>query len=80
LGSLTLLANLPQVSTTPAVPVAKFAACVTDTDGNFATGVVDTGRLRTSPHILKKFERTLMLFSGPWGRLINEENLKQKIL
>jgi hypothetical protein len=34
--------------------------------------------LRTSPHIFEKFERTLMLFSGAWGRLIHEENLKQK--
>jgi hypothetical protein len=43
LMSLTLLANLPQVSTTPGVPVAKIAAGVPDTDGNIATGVVDTG-------------------------------------
>ncbi len=41
--SLALLANLPHVSKTPAVPVAKFAAGVTDADGNFATGVIDTG-------------------------------------
>jgi hypothetical protein len=34
--------NLPPVSTTPAVPVAKFAAGVVDTRGKFATGVVDT--------------------------------------
>ncbi len=33
----------PAVSTTPVVPVAKLAAGVVDTGGNFATGVVDTG-------------------------------------
>jgi hypothetical protein len=33
---------LPLVSTTPASPVAKFAAVVVDTGGKFATGVVDT--------------------------------------
>jgi hypothetical protein len=33
---------LPLVSTTPAVPVAKFAPGVLDTGGKFATGVVDT--------------------------------------
>jgi hypothetical protein len=35
--------------------------------------------LRTSPQIFEKFERTLMLFSGAWGRLIHKEILKQKI-
>ncbi len=34
---------MPLVSTTPVVPVAKFAAGVLDTGGKFATGVVDTG-------------------------------------
>jgi hypothetical protein len=37
------VANLPSVSTTPVVQVAKFAASVDDTGGNSATGVVDTG-------------------------------------
>ncbi len=37
LVSLTMVANLPLVSTTPVVMVAKFAAGVIDTD------VVDTG-------------------------------------
>ncbi len=52
--SLTLVANLPLVSTKPAEPVAKFAAggvdtggefaaSVADIGGKFATGVVDTG-------------------------------------
>jgi hypothetical protein len=41
--SLTLVANLPPVSTTPAVPVPKYTAGVVDTSGKFATGVVDSG-------------------------------------
>jgi hypothetical protein len=50
---LTLVANLPPVSTTQAELVAKFVACVDtvgkfpagviDTGGNFATSVIDTG-------------------------------------
>jgi hypothetical protein len=41
---------LSLVSTTPAVPVEKFAAGVVDTGGKFATGVVDTssGKFATS--------------------------------
>jgi hypothetical protein len=39
---LILVANLPPVSTTPAVLVAKFVAGVVDTGGKFTTGVVDT--------------------------------------
>ncbi len=38
---------MPPLSTTPAVPVAKFAAGVVDTDGKFATGVVATGVVET---------------------------------
>jgi hypothetical protein len=34
---------LLQISTKPAVLVAKFASSVVDTSGKFATGVVDTG-------------------------------------
>jgi hypothetical protein len=41
--SATLVANLPPISTTPAVLVANFAAGVIDTGFKFATGVVDTG-------------------------------------
>ncbi len=37
------MANLPPVSTTPAVPGAKFAAGVIDTNGKFAAGVIDPG-------------------------------------
>jgi hypothetical protein len=36
--------NLPPVSTTLLVPVAKFAAGVIDTGGKFAADVVDIGR------------------------------------
>jgi hypothetical protein len=35
--------NLLPVSTTPAVPVAKFATSVVDTGDKFASYVVDTG-------------------------------------
>jgi hypothetical protein len=35
--------------------------------------------LRISPRILKKFEMTLVLFSGAWGKIIHEKNLEQKI-
>jgi hypothetical protein len=39
----------------------------------FAAGVVDTfGNL-------KKFDMTLLLFSGAWVKVIHEKNLKQKI-
>jgi hypothetical protein len=37
------VANLPPVSTTPAVLAAKFAAGVVDTSGKFAAGGIDTG-------------------------------------
>ncbi len=40
---MTLVANLPPVSTTLAKLVEKFAAVVIDTGGKFAAGVVDTG-------------------------------------
>jgi hypothetical protein len=41
--SLTPVANFPQVSTTLAKLVAKFAVGVVDTGRKFATDVVDTG-------------------------------------
>jgi len=37
------MANLPPVSTTTVVLVAKFAAGTVDTGGRFAACVVDTG-------------------------------------
>jgi hypothetical protein len=51
---LTLAANLPPVSTTSVELVSKFA-----------TGVVDTGGAPLiAQQIFKKFEMTLVLFSG----------------
>jgi hypothetical protein len=49
------LANLPQVSTTPAVLVAKFAAGVIDIGGKFSTGVVDNGGEPSLANILANF-------------------------
>jgi hypothetical protein len=34
--------------------------------------------LRISPRILTKFETTLMVYSGAWGKLIHEKNQKSK--
>jgi hypothetical protein len=69
---LTPVANLPPVSTTSAVPVAKCA-----------TGVVDTGGApllaNISANLQIKVEMTRMLFSGDWGNTIHEKNLKLKI-
>ncbi len=60
--------SLTPVSTTPAVPVAKFTAGVVDTGGKFATDVIDTGGASglaiISANFRKKFEITLILFSG----------------
>jgi hypothetical protein len=70
--SLTSVANLPPVSTTPAVPVAKFVSGVVDTGGKFATDVVDTDgapRLANiSAKFRKKFEKTQCYFQGFGGR------------
>ncbi len=57
--SLTPEANLPLVSTTTAVPVAKFAAGVIDTRGKFATGVVDTGGAPSLGNISANFRKNL---------------------
>jgi hypothetical protein len=60
-----------------------FATSVVDNRRQFATGVVDTSgnlplvklipvvhlHLRISQRIFKKFEMTLMLFSGGWGKM-----------
>jgi hypothetical protein len=78
--SLTLVANLPPVSTSHVELVAKFASGVVDTGGKFAAGVLDTGGAPLLANIsAKKFEMTLTLFSGAWGKVIHEINLKQKI-
>jgi hypothetical protein len=55
----------------------KFAACVVDTGDNFTASVVDTSG---EPWLanLEKFKMTLVLFSGAWGKMIHEKNLKQK--
>jgi hypothetical protein len=50
-GNLPPAANLPPVSTTQAVLVAKFAAGVVDTGGKFATNVVDTGGTLTCEYL-----------------------------
>jgi hypothetical protein len=62
--SLTPVANLPPVSTTPSVPVAKFAAGVNDTSGAPSLANISANS--------KKFEMTLMLFSGAWGKMIHD--------
>ncbi len=67
---------MPPVSTTPAVPLAKFASGVVDTSGKFATGVVDNGG---APGLENISKMTLMLFSGAWGKMIREKNLKEKL-
>ncbi len=54
-ASLTLMANLPPVSTTQAELVANLL-----------------------PLSLIPAAMTLMLFSGAWGKVIYEKNLKQK--
>ncbi len=41
-----------------------------------ATGAVDSGDLRISPQISKKFEMILMLFLWAWRKMIHEKNLK----
>jgi hypothetical protein len=70
----------------------KFAAGVIDTDGNFPPVSLTWHNLspvllipavhldlRISPQISKKIEMTLMLFSGAWAKMIDVENLPQKI-
>ncbi len=68
----------------------KFAAGVVDTGGNFATGVIDTGGkfatggapwlANISANFRKNLEWLLnYFFSGAWGKVIHEKNLKQKI-
>jgi hypothetical protein len=45
------------------------------------TGVIDTDATLTCQYLrkfFKKVETTLLLFSGAWGKMIYEKNLKQK--
>jgi hypothetical protein len=49
----------------------KFAAGVdTELVAKFAISVLDFSKI---------FKMTLVLFSGAWGKIFNEKNLKQKI-
>ncbi len=55
---------------------------VIDTRGEFAI-VNDTvgapWAANISPNFQKKIEKALILYSGAWGKLIHEQNLKSKI-
>jgi hypothetical protein len=64
--------SLILVATTPALTLAKFTTSVVDTS--------DAPCLANISENLKKIEMTLMLFSGAWGKMIQEKNMKQKIL
>jgi hypothetical protein len=65
----------------------KFAARVVDTGGNFplasSTPVANLPSVSLTFEYLRKFSKifkmTLVLFSGAWGKIIHEKNLKQKI-
>ncbi len=78
--SLIPVANLPSISSTPAVAI--FANGVIDIGCKFATGVADTrafytgGALRLgniSASVKKKFEMTLKLFSWAWEKMIHKK-------
>jgi hypothetical protein len=65
----------------------KFATGVVDTSSKFAPRVIEVSLILrctlTCKYLCefsKKFEIILMSFSGAWGRMIHEKNLKQKIL
>jgi hypothetical protein len=74
------------------IPSSRLTTGVVDTGGKFATGINNTaetgGKIchRWSTlsfeylrEFSKKFETALMVYSGPWGKLIHEKNQKQKI-
>jgi hypothetical protein len=61
----TLVENLPLVSTTPAVPAAKLSRVL-------LIPVVHLV-LQYLRKFSKKFEMTLMLFSGGWGKRIHKK-------
>ncbi len=78
---------MPPVSTTPAVPVAKFAAGVIDTGGAppvstvaeiFASQGACTFTCEYLRKYLKKFETVLMLFLSARVKMIHEKILKKK--
>jgi hypothetical protein len=58
--------------------VGKFTAGVVDMAAKFATPCC-TLTCEYLPEFSKKFEMTLVLFSGAWGKTIHEKKLKQKI-
>jgi hypothetical protein len=71
--SLTLMTNLPPVSTTLAKLVAKFAASVVDTSG--------APRLSNiSANFQKKLKRSYWDTLGLGRKRIHEKNQKQQIL
>ncbi len=55
------------VSVTPVELVAKLAAGLIDTDGG------RTLTLNISEYLSKKFEMTLKLFLGAWGKMIHKK-------
>jgi hypothetical protein len=75
--SLTAVANFPPVNNTNGTRV-------NDTGVKFAAGIIDTrGCTLTCEYLCKfskTFEMTLMLFSGAWGKIIHEKNLKKKCM
>ncbi len=60
----------------------QFATGVVDTGGKFATSVVVTDGspwlANSSANVRKKFEITLRLFSGAWGKVIHEKTWSKK--
>jgi hypothetical protein len=72
------------INNTSSIPLAKFAAGVVDIVGKFATTLIDTVAavhldLQIFPQIFKKFEITLTLFSGAWGKMIHEKKSRDTV-
>ncbi len=77
--SLTPAANLPPVSLTPVAnlpPVSLIPAAICHQRRWHWWCTLTCEYLR---EFSKKFKMILMLLSGPWGKVIHEKNLKQKI-
>jgi hypothetical protein len=64
------VAILPSISLTLVENVLPVLTTPAVLVAKFAASAIDTGG---------KFEMTTMLFSGAWGKMIHEKNLKQKI-
>ncbi len=69
------------------LPLASLIQCVVYTEGKFAASVVEScGKflvhlaLRISQRILEKFEITLVLFPGAWGKMIHEKTLRKNLV